>query len=180
MIAAALFLTVSACAADQPKLMPSRDVDITYDVTRPQQPKTRERVRWFAGQHLERVDGSGRATTIFDRDAHEVTLLTPADRTYRKLGGAPRRPDEPEPGATLTPGPDAVVAGLPCSDWSWTEEGEKHTVCVTADGVMLRLIVDGVTLVQARSVNYIPQKAELFEVPPNYAPVLAPDGGAEP
>jgi hypothetical protein len=29
-------------------------------------------------------------------------------------------------------------------------------------------------------VKYAPQKAELFQVPPNYAPALAPDGGAEP
>jgi hypothetical protein len=27
-------------------LSPTRDVDITYDVTRPQKPKIRERVRW--------------------------------------------------------------------------------------------------------------------------------------
>ena len=85
-------------AQDQPKLLPTRDVDITYDVTRPQQPRTRERVRWLAGEHLERVDFSGRSTTIFDRNTREVTLLTPANRTYRKLDGAPRRALEPEPG----------------------------------------------------------------------------------
>ena len=167
-------------AQDQPKLLPTRDVDITYDVTRPQQPRTRERVRWLAGDHLERVDFSGRSTTIFDRNAHEVTLLTPANRTYRKLGGAPRRALEPEPGAILKRGNDAVVAGLPCTDWSWTEDVETHTVCATTDGVTLRLVVDGATFFQARSVKYAPQKAELFQVPPNYAPALAPDGGAEP
>ncbi len=139
-----------------------RDVDITYDVTRPQQPRTRERVRWLAGEHLERVEGSGRSITIFDRDAHAVTLLTPANRTYRKLDGAPRRPLEPEPGAILKRGNDSVVAGLTCTDWSWTEDVETHTVCATADGVMLRFIVDGATFFEARSVKYAPQKAELF------------------
>ena len=167
-------------AQEQPKLLPTRDVDITYDVTRPQQPRTRERVRWLAGEHLERVDSSGRSTTIFDRNAREVTLLTPANRTYRKLEGAPRRALEPEPGAILKRGNDAVVAGLPCTDWSWTEDVETHTVCATTDGVTLRLVVDGATFFQARSVKYAPQKAELFQVPPNYAPALAPDGGAEP
>ena len=62
--AVALLLAVPDRAADQATLMPSRDVDITYDATRPQQPKTRQRVRWLAGEHLERVDGSGRATTF--------------------------------------------------------------------------------------------------------------------
>jgi hypothetical protein len=91
-------------AEEQPKLLPTRDVDVRYDVTRPQQPKVRERVRWLAGERLERVDASDRSTSIFDRDAHVVTLLTPATRTFRKLDKAPRRPSEPEPGAALQRG----------------------------------------------------------------------------
>jgi hypothetical protein len=167
-------------AEEQPKLLPTRDVDVHYDVTRPQQPKVRERVRWLAAEHLERVDASGRSTSIFDRDAHVVTLLTPATRTFRKLDKAPRRPLEPEPGAALARGAEAVVAGLPCTDWSWTEDGEKHTVCATADGIILRLIVDGQTFIEARSVKYGPQKADLFRVPANYTPALAPEGAGEP
>jgi hypothetical protein len=167
-------------AEDQPKLLPTRDVDVRYDVTRPQQPKVRERVRWLAGEHLERVDASGRSTSIFDRDAHVVTLLTPATHTFRKLDKAPRRPSEPEPDAALKRGEEGVVAGLPCTDWSWTEEAETHTVCATADGVMLRLVVDGQTLIEARSVKYGPQKADLFRVPANYTPALAPEGAGEP
>jgi hypothetical protein len=146
-------------AEEQPKLLPTRDVDVRYDVTRPQQPKVRERVRWLAGERLERVDASGRSTSIFDRDAHVVTLLTPATRTFRKLDKAPRRPSEPEPGAALQRGAEAVVAGLPCTDWSWIEDGEKHIVCATIDGVVLRLIVDGQTFIEARSVKYGPQRA---------------------
>jgi hypothetical protein len=181
-IAALIVLLIGpACPAEeQPKLVPTRDVDVRYDVTRPQQPKVRERVRWLAGEHLERVDASGRSTSIFDRDAHVVTLLTPATRTFRKLDQAPRRPLEPEPGAAFQRGAEAVVAGLPCTDWSWTEDGEKHTVCATADGVILRLIVDGQTFIEARSVKYGPQKADLFRVPANYAPALAPEGAGEP
>jgi len=176
-----VLLTGPACRAEeQPKLVPTRDVDVRYDVTRPQQPKVRERVRWLAGEHLERVDASGRSTSIFDRDAHVVTLLTPATRTFRKLDKAPRRPSEPEPDALLKRGGEAVVAGLACTDWSWTEDGETHSVCVTADGVMLRLVVDGQTLIEARSVKYASQKADLFRVPANYTPALAPEGAGEP
>jgi hypothetical protein len=97
------------------------------------------------------------------------------------LEQAPRRPLEPEPGAVLNRGAAAVVAGLPCADWSWTEEGgEQHTVCATADGVILRLVVDGQTFIEARSVKYGPQKADLFRVPANYTPALAPEGSGEP
>jgi hypothetical protein len=173
-----VLLTGAGSLADsQPILLPTRDVDIRYEVTRPQQPKVRERVRWLAGEHLERVDAS---TSIFDRDGHVVTLLTPASRSFRKVDRAPRRPSEPSPGAVLTRGRDAVIAGLPCTDWSWSEDGETHTLCVTADGVMLRLIVDGQTLVEARSVKYAPQKPGLFQVPDNYTPAIAPEGAGEP
>jgi hypothetical protein len=66
---------------------------------------------------------------------------------------------------------------LHCTDWSWTEDVETHTVCATPDGVMLRLVVDGHTVIEARSVSYGRQAAKLFQVPPDYAPALAPEGG---
>src|SRR5580704_1521737 len=43
--------------AESPQLLPTRDMDITYDVTLPSQPRVRERVRWLAAEQLERVDG---------------------------------------------------------------------------------------------------------------------------
>jgi hypothetical protein len=178
--AIALAPCIAAPAEERPQLLPTRDVDITYDVIRSQRPKVRERVRWSAAEHLERVESSGRSVTIFDRNAHEVTLLIPANRTYRKLDGAPRRRSEPDPDAVLKRGSDAVIAGLSCTEWSWTEDVESHTLCSTPDGVMLRLVVDGLTVREARAVKYAPQKAELFHVPPGYTPALAPEGGAGP
>ena len=46
--------------------------------------------------------------------------------------------------------------------------------------MILRLIVDGQTFIEARSVKYGPQKADLFRVPANYTPALAPEGAGEP
>jgi hypothetical protein len=188
MVVACLFLGQMAAAQERtaqnqperPRFMPTRDVDIVYDVTRAQQPKIRERVRWLAARHLERVDGHDKSTTIIDRDTGEVTLLIPANRTFRKLEGSPRQPLEPGPDTKLRRGNDAVVAGQGCVDWSWTEDAEVYTACTSADGVLLRLVVDGQTVRQARSLRYKPQGEELFVVPPNYAPALAPEGGATP
>jgi hypothetical protein len=174
----ALLLTGPAQADEQPQLHPTRDVDIIYDVTRPQEPKVRERVRWLASEGLERIDGADKSSTIFNRSAHEITLLTPANRTYRKLEGTQGRPPEPEGGVSLKRGSAAVIAGLRCVDWSWTDDVEMHTVCATPDGILLRHIVDGQTVRLARSVSYAQQNAELFQVPPGYAPALAPEGGA--
>jgi hypothetical protein len=174
----ALLLVVSPSQAEErPQLFPTRDVDIAYDVTRPREPLIRERVRWLASEGLERIDGRDKSSTIFDRKAHEITLITPATRTYRKLDGEQGRPPTPPPDAVLKRGDEAVVAGLHCIDWSWTDDVETHTVCATPDGVLLRHVVDGHTFRLARSVSYGPQRAELFQIPPNYAPALAPEGG---
>lgn len=159
-----------------PQMTPTRDVDITYTLVRPHQPPITERVRWSASEHLERIDGPNRSTSIFDRVAKEITLLNSANRTYRKLEGAPRLPIDPEPGALFRRGADAHVAGLRCTEWSWTQETETRIACATPDGVLLRLVVDGKTAVEARSVSYSPQRAELFQVPPDYTPALAPEG----
>jgi hypothetical protein len=51
-------------------------------------------------------------------------------------------------------------------------------VCLTPDGVLLRLIIDGQTIMQARAVSYGSQRADLFQVPPDYTPALAPEGGS--
>jgi hypothetical protein len=178
-LAAAVILVAAAAPAlaeDHPPLMPTRDVDIIYKITRPHQPAINERARWLASEDLERIDGPDKSTTIFDARKEEITLLNSANRTYRKLEGTPRRPAGPEKGVVLTRGGESVIAGLRCTDWSWAQDVETHTACLTPDGVLLRLIVDGKTVMQAQSVSYGPQKPEFFEVPPNYQPALAPEG----
>ena len=123
---------------------------------------------------VEQIDGSDKSATIFDRNGNVVTLSNPAPRAYRKLEGAPRRPTEP--GTKLQRGPQAVIAGLSCTDWSWSEDVGTHMVCATADGVLLRHVVDGQTIMRARAVKYGLQRADLFQVPRDYAPALAPEG----
>lgn len=167
-------------AEERPQLRPTRDVDVTYRVSGARGPATWERVRWSATRHLERVDGPDRAVTIFDRAGSEITLLNPRSRTYRKLEGASHSPIEPEQGTTVTRGAASKILGLPCTDWSWLANEETHAVCTTPDGLVLRVAIDGKTVMQALSVHYRQQAAGLFEIPPNYAPALAPEGGPGP
>jgi hypothetical protein len=162
-------------AQERPQLFPTRDVDITYDVTRPQEPTYSERVRWLANDGLERIDGADKSTTIFNRSAREITLLSAKNRTYRKLDGEQGRPPTPAADTRLKRGDEAVIAGLHCVDWSWSDDVQMNTLCATPDGVLLRHVVDGQTVRRAKSVHYGPQAAELFQVPPDYAPALAPE-----
>lgn len=181
LVLALLFLgarTPLGAEESQPQVLPTHDVDISYLFTRPNQPPIIERRRWLASEHLQRIDGPDRASTIFDRDKGEFTLLNPANHTYRKFEGAPRMPMAPHRGTALKRGGEAVVAGLHCVDWSWTDDIETHTACLTLDGVLLRLVIDGKTVMQARSVSYGTQHPKLFQVPSNYEPALTPEGGS--
>jgi hypothetical protein len=161
----------------QPQTTPTRDVDISYQITRPGQPVIIERRRWLASQQLRRVDGPDKSTTIFDQNRGEFTLLNPANRTYRTLEGLPRKPMAPQEGTMLKRGSESKIAGLSCTDWSWIDDTETHTACLTPDGVLLRVVIDGQIVMQARSVLYAAQPPELFEVPSGYEPALAPEGG---
>jgi hypothetical protein len=161
----------------QPQTTPTRDVDIIYQITRPGQPMIVERRRWLASEQLRRVDGPDKSATIFDPNRGEFTLLNAANHTYRKLEGLPRKPMAPQKGTTLKRGSESKIAGLSCIDWSWMDDTETHTACLTPDGVLLRVVIDGQIVMQARSVLYAAQSPELFKVPPGYEPALAPEGG---
>lgn len=174
-------LTAALLAQEQPQepqVVPTRDVDINYEDTRHGPPATVERRRWSASGHLQRVDGPDKAATIFDRKGNVFTLLNPANKTFLILEGSPRMPMAPGEGVALRRGNEATIANLHCVDWSWTVDTETRTACLTADGVMLRLIVDGHTILQARSVHYAQQSSDIFQIPRGYQPALAP--GAAP
>jgi hypothetical protein len=169
--------SVSHSGEQQPQTAPTRDVDITYQITQPGLPVIIERRRWLASRHLRRVDGPDKSATIFDQSSGELTLLNAANHTYRMLQGPAAKRMSPEEGAELKRRGESKIAGLTCVDWSWMDDTEMHTACLTPDGVLLRLIVDGQIVAEARSVLYAPQSPDLFEVPPGYQPALAPDGG---
>jgi hypothetical protein len=129
---------------------------------------------------LQRVDGRDKAATIFDHKRQEFTLIDPRHKTYRIFEGVPRMPLAPGNGAVLQRGGEATIAKLNCVDWSWTVDTEIHTACLTQDGVMLRLNIDGETVMQARSVTFAKQPVAIFQVPRGYQPAIAPEGGPSP
>ena len=65
LVAALLLVTAGTmlrAQETQPEVLPTRDVDISYQITRPNQPTIVERRRWLANEHLQRVDGPDKAT----------------------------------------------------------------------------------------------------------------------
>ena len=136
-----------------------------------------ERRRWLSSQHLRRVDGPDKSATIFDQSRGELTILNAANHTYLTLEGPAAKRMSPGKVTVLKRGSEFKIAGLTCIDWSWTDDTEMHIACLTEDGVLLRLIIDDLVVAKALSAVYAPQPPELFEVPPDYEPALAPGGG---
>ena len=161
----------------QPQTTPTRDVDITYQITRPGQPAIVDRRRWLASQHLRRVDGSDKSATIFDQRQGGIHAPQCCKSHLPHAGGAAAKRMSPQKGTTLKRGGEYKIAGQNCIDWSWMDDTEMHAACLTPDGVLLRLVIDGQIVAEARAVLYAPQPSELFEVPPGYEPALAPEGG---
>ena len=111
-VLAVLLVGAPLSAQEQPPHeLPTRDVDISYQITRPHQPTIIQRRRWLASERLARADGPGKSATIFDRRAHEITVLNLANHTYLKLEGTPRLPLDPERGKPLKRGGELVRRG---------------------------------------------------------------------
>jgi hypothetical protein len=140
-ISAVAVASISRSGEQQPQTAPTRDVDITYRMTQPGLPVTMQRRRWLAGRHLRRVDGPDKSATIFDQSSGELTLLNPTNQTYLTLKGPAAKRMSPEGGTILKRGGESEIAGQNCIDWSWIDETEMHTACLTPDGVLLRLII---------------------------------------
>jgi len=76
----------------------------------------------------------GQFTMLYAFGIGEVPISVSGDvsgplvHTVRAVGAVSRAICASEPGAVLVRGANATVAGLQCTDWSWTEDGEKHTL----------------------------------------------------
>lgn len=152
--------------------MPTRDVDVTYEMQAGDRTAT-ERLRWLVASALLRVDPPGQGVyMITDYKQHRVSIVQTESRTVAVVpapaAAIPGAPDAPH-GKPFQRNGESQVAGLACTQWSATDtEGRPVGICMTDDGVMLRLQSGGRTVLQARSVTYGPQDASAFEVPADY------------
>ncbi|MBV9757704.1 MAG: hypothetical protein JO047_11660 [Alphaproteobacteria bacterium] len=181
-------LLAAAAAADAgPQLIPTRDVEITYRVTRNGRTLD-ERVRWLAADQLERVDAAGAIYMIVDHKVRRLTLVNDARRAVLEMAVPPGRLLDPEAASRYTRAGDGqVVAGLPCTNWRLpTGDDAAKQLCVTPDGVVLQIQDRGQTIAEATAVDYRAMSPDAFRVPVGYAqappPAAAPppDTGAAP
>lgn len=181
-------LPATARGQDGPRIQPSRDVAVTYRLEGdaasavPGGVPGALRLSWDAAGQRLRAEPEGRTqAVIVDLRAHSAQMV---DATLRSALTLPVRDADLQPltldGARLTRRGDAVVAGLPCTDWAVQSPRGAGTVCLTADGVALRAEgeVDGRRgSFTASSVSYGPQRDELFRVPADYMQFSLPKIG---
>ncbi len=186
----AMLLTAAhpAAAQDRPRIQPSRDVAVTYQVEGaagsavPGGIPGSLRLSWDAGGQRLRAEPEGRSqAVIVDLRAHSAQVV---DTVLRSALTLPVRDSDLQPltldGARLTRRGSDTVAGLPCTNWAVQSPRGAGTVCFTEDGVPLRAdgSVDGRHgTFTASSVSYGPQRDDLFRVPPDFMQLSIPRFG---
>lgn len=173
--AARAVLAVGLCAVwaqalaqpvDQPAVLPTRDVDITYR----SDPAggVEQRSRFSVAEQRTRLDmPTPGLFSIMDYRTRTMAIVSEPDRkVLETTGAAPARPV-----VYQRRGPDQVT-GLPCTEWEATDSvGQPAVTCFTPDGVMLRVRRGPQVLATATRVEYAPQPVALFQVPRNFEKV---------
>jgi len=176
-------LAQTASPADRPQTLPTRDVEITYNITRGSQ-TLQEHTRWLAAEQAQRVDPPNIAATagvyfIMDHKQRRAWLIDDGQHSVMDMGPPRHGPLDADSTTRFTRAGEATVAGLHCTDWATSGGGPPTLLCLTIDGVLLRVQAGGHTLIEASKVIYAPADPALFEIPKSYTH-LAPPAAAGP
>ncbi len=174
LIFTALLAAVPALAQDRPLILPAHDVAVEYQ-TRGMIPgpaaTTTVLARFSSNRRLVRVDGpDDRFYAIVDIDAARMAIVMPEQRIYVEQPADPDIVGLLQDPSLRRIGAD-TVAGLPCTAYDAAVNDRSGQVCLTDDGVLLRARIadpDRRPEMQAVSVTYARQPAEMFEIPAGF------------
>ncbi len=168
-----------------PHIWPTRDVTVTYAVIDQQQNRsTTIAMHWKAGGTQARIDLPGGSYAIVDRAGDLGMLVLPRQKTVMRipLSATPIGAMLPENAAGFVHGGSDTVAGHRCDLWSLHNAQGDASVCLTADGVVLRAqgksAQGGSGGVIANVVTYGPIPRALLEPPADFARINLPAAAA--
>lgn len=178
-LTALLLVAAPAAAQPAPRILPARDVAVTYRVsgaaaaTVPGGIPGALRLAWDADGERLRAEAEGRTqAALVDLRAQTANVVDSATRSALAL---PMRQSDVTAvtlrGAKLTRRGRDTVAGLSCTTYAVETSRGSGTVCLTEDGVPLsgEGTVDGrAGSFTATQVAYGKQPDALFRVPPGY------------
>jgi hypothetical protein len=170
-VLAACLLSATPALADEPILLPTRDVDVTYRAAGAQ--ALEQRVRWISTSQTMRIDPPITGVfVIIDYLARRMTVVNETEKSVVEMAAPASMADiiAGKAAGDFARRGAATVDGLDCTEWQTRDrKGQPADLCVTADGVLLRAGTPERTLVTAVKVQYAPQDPALFHVPADYA-----------
>jgi hypothetical protein len=155
--------------AQQPALSPTRDVDITYRLAGPDGAVPAEqRVRWDVAGGRQRIDTPTQGLHIVvDSHTHHLASVRDAEKLVLEFDQS----GLPPPGTYAKRG-DATVAGLACTIWQLADAASSPELCLTDDGVLLRVEAGGRVAAEATRVVFGPSDPANFTIPLDYRHIV--------
>ena len=177
---AATLLAAPVLADSMPNLIPAHDVSGTYLVTGRNGPRT-VTVEYSKQAHALRLTPQGDAGYIlYDFAAHDARMVLPRLQRYldqpqlASRAQALQTRSSHDDVSIATSGTE-TIAGHGCTDYTATDHtrGTTSTLCVTADGVLLKLsAADGSAVAQTLSYDAVPPAD--VQLPPGYTQLVMP------
>ncbi len=135
---ACLFCTPATAAI--PRLVPMRDVTVTYHVQPRDHAPLEVRVSIAAGGARLRITAQDLPTAfLVDRPAHVATILLPMLKLFTTVKIGAFDPQETVlRGARFERHGHETLAGRDCTDWTAQSPQGSAAACITDDGVILR------------------------------------------
>jgi hypothetical protein len=155
---------------DRPLLLPTRDVDVTYEMSQDGRTLS-QRMRWSAAPRKLRVDPPLPGLfVIVDYDQKRMSMVRERERTVIDMTASQQFVSGIEGRlATAARQGEYRVSGLPCTTWETKDiTNNPASACITPDGVLLQVRARGQVVLTASSVRYEPQDPALFRVPEGY------------
>jgi hypothetical protein len=174
LICLAVIMTTPAFAS-VPRLVPMRDVTVTYNVHARDHAPLHVRVNIAAGGARLRISAEDLPTAfLIDRRDHVATILLPMLKIFATVKIGDYDPQETVlRGAHFERHGTETIAGRPCTDWTAVSAQGAASACITEDGVILRGHAANhqgdLGTVLASTVDYGALPADLFERPPGFA-----------
>ncbi len=168
-----MLLATPVVAQERPAVRPTHDVSVTYrlrGVDPNGRPESRQiHMSWTDQGRRMRLEMEGQSDfALVDYETSHITMVMLQRELYVALPFDPRHPpglDIPADVSMTEAGTD-MVAGTRCVVWHLNGP-LAGTACITPDGLPLRLrtTATGEAAMEAVSVAYGPQPANLFTVP---------------
>jgi len=162
-----VLLAANAAAQDAPLLLPTRDVAVSYKLIGRGGPKNLI-IRQRAQSRVMRIETIGQpGYVLVDRQTQRASLVMDAQGVLADMA-ANRVPQEgqlPDDKASFKKRGVASFAGLQCTNWDYVTARGNGQVCITDDGVMLRIEALSGNGLEATTVAFAPQQAAWFAPP---------------